>query len=121
MKTCMVRVFAALCLGALPVAMGAGAADAVPRKAEVCASFTKNGTTFRWSTVGTGFTCASAKAMVEKLSSEHFSQTGKQVKLTGGPKHYHCVGTTDENGRATVGACYLGTLAFPKSGFQWLG
>jgi hypothetical protein len=87
----------------------------------VCKTFTKDGASFHWSTVGSGFTCGSAKHYVEKLSSEHFPQKGKLVNLTGGPKGYHCKGTTDDTGRATAGACYLGTLAFPKSGFQWLG
>jgi hypothetical protein len=115
------NVLVTLCLAALPIITTVASAHAVPTKAEVCPDFTKAGVTFHWSTVGTGFTCSSAKKYVVKLSSEHFPQSDGQVKLTGGPKSYHCLGTIDKNGRATVGACYLGTVAFPKSGFQWLG
>ena len=56
-----------------------------------------------------------------KVTSKHFSKVGQKVKLTNGPKRYHCEATTHASGRPTVGACYRGTVAFPKSGFQWLG
>ncbi len=118
------RALALVCLASLPfvTAMATMAtADAVPRAAQVCKPFTKDGTKIQWSTVGTGFTCASAKHWVVKLSSETFPQKGVKVKLTGGPSRYHCFGTTDDTGRATIGDCYLGTVAFPKSGFQWFG
>ncbi len=121
MKAKLLRALAVVCVLAVPVVTTINTVGAVPSAAQVCKSFTKGGTTFRWSTVGTGFTCASAKSMVAKLSSETFPQKGQKVTLTGGPKKYHCVATTDDTGRATVGACYLGTAAFPKSGFQWLG
>ena len=47
--------------------------------------------------------------------------TAGQVALKNGPKGYHCVATKDTSGHASVGACYKGTLAFPKSGFLWNG
>jgi hypothetical protein len=121
MRTPTLRALAVLCLAALPIVTTVAVADAVPTKAEACKPFTKDGVKIQWSTVGTGFTCASAKATVMKLSSEHFTPTDKKVKLTGGPKGYHCFGTPDHTGRTTIGACYLGTVAFPKSGFQWFG
>lgn len=121
MKAKVGAALVALLLVALPTVASVAAAGAVPSAAQVCSTLTVNGKSFKWSTVGTGFTCGSAKKYVAKLSDEHFPQKGKSVKLTGGPKGYHCTGFTDDTGRATVGACYLGTVAFPKSGFQWLG
>ena len=47
--------------------------------------------------------------------------TSGQMALHNGPKGYHCVATQDAKGHASVGACYKGTLAFPKSGFLWNG
>jgi hypothetical protein len=121
MKSIVIRVVAALCIAALPAVATVAAADAVPRAAAVCPSLKSAGVTLNWSVVGSGFTCGSAKKWVVKLTSEHFSDVGKPVTLTNGPKGYHCKGTTNDSGRATIGSCYLGTVQHPKSGFQWFG
>jgi hypothetical protein len=72
-------------------------------------------------TVGSGFTCNTAKTWVLKLSKDSADTTSGKVALKNGPKGYHCVATADVKGFASVGACYKGTLAFPKSGFLWNG
>jgi hypothetical protein len=43
MRTPTLRALLVLCLAALPIVTTVAIADAVPTKAEVCKSFTKNG------------------------------------------------------------------------------
>jgi hypothetical protein len=88
---------------------------------KVCPSFSKSGLKYFSETVGSGFTCTTAKTWVLKLIKDSVDTTGGQVALHNGPKGYHCVATDDAKGHASVGACYKGTLAFPKSGFLWNG
>jgi hypothetical protein len=38
-----------------------------------------------------------------------------------GLKGLHCSAKDNQKGIASAGAGYSGTLAFPKSGFQWFG
>jgi hypothetical protein len=107
-----VVVFAALAIPAL----SAGSASA---KAEVCPTLTVSGAKYSWETVGTGYTCGSAKPWVVKLVKESVDTSAGKATLTNGPKGLHCFATDDEKGHASAGTCYKGTLAFPKSGFAW--
>ena len=88
---------------------------------KVCPSFSNSGLKYFSETVGSGFTCNTAKTWVLKLSKDPADTTTGQVALHNGPKGLHCVATQDAKGHASVGACYKGTLAFPKSGFLWNG
>ena len=105
-------------LGCLAAASTVGAA----RAGQLCPSFKQNGGSYHWETVGTGWTCASAKPWVVKLSSDHVRKSTANVPLTNGPRGYHCYATPfSRGGRATSGTCFKGTIAFPKSGFAWNG
>jgi hypothetical protein len=99
------------------------ATSAVPAAAagKVCPSFSQSGLKYFTETVGSGFTCNTAKTWVLKLSKDPADTTAGRVVLHNGPKGYHCVATKGANGHAFVGVCYKGTLAFPKSGFLWNG
>jgi hypothetical protein len=99
------------------------ATSAIPAAAagKVCPSFSQSGLKYFTETVGSGFTCNTAKTWVLKLSKDSADTTSGKVALKNGPKGYHCVATADVKGFASVGACYKGTLAFPKSGFLWNG
>jgi curli biogenesis system outer membrane secretion channel CsgG len=122
MKRTLLAMVAFLCLAMIPaVADGTSAAAAVPRKAAVCPSFKAAGVKLEWSVVGTGWTCSSAKKWVSKLVGEKVAKSDVKVTFTDGPKGFHCQGASDASGHTTVGACYKGTAAFPKSGFQWFG
>jgi hypothetical protein len=113
MKLVALLVVASACLAA---ASTAGAA----RDGQVCQSFKLRGLTFKWETVGSGWTCSSAKPWIVKLSADRVHVTGTNVPLANGPRGYHCVATPfSRGGRATGGACLKGTFAFPKSGFSW--
>jgi hypothetical protein len=110
-----------------PVAVAAVAALAstpavhAARAGQLCKPFKLAGLTYRWETVGSGWTCASAKPWVVKLSADRVRSSGSNVPLTNGPKGFHCYATLTHKGRASGGLCYKGTLAFPKSGFTWNG
>jgi hypothetical protein len=106
-------VAASVCLA---TATNAGAAPA----AKVCASFRQGGRTYRSETLGTGWTCASAKAWIVKLIGDRVHISAKSVPLTNGPRGYHCAADpTSKGGHATAGHCIKGTIAFPQSGFAW--
>ena len=122
MKRVLVAIVAFLSLGVIPSIAGATSAQAaVPRKAAVCPSFKTAGVKLQWSVVGTGWTCSSAKKWVSKLVGEKVATSQAKVTFTDGPKGFHCQGASDDTGHVTAGACYKGTAAFPKSGFQWFG
>jgi hypothetical protein len=61
------------------------------------------------------------RTWVLKLIKDPVDTTTGKVALHNGPKGYHCYATQDAKGHASVGTCYKGTLAFPKSGFLWNG
>ena len=114
-KLATLFVVASACLAA---ASTAGAA----RAGQVCRSFTQGGRTYKSETLGTGWTCSSAKTWIVKLSSDHVHVVSTNVPLTNGPSGYHCFASPpSRGGRAANGSCIKGTLAFPKSGFAWLG
>ena len=106
-------VAASVCLA---TATTAGAATA----GKVCSPFKQGGKTYRSETIGTGWTCASAKAWIVKLIGDRVHIVSKSVPLANGPRGYHCAADpTSERGHATAGHCIKGTIAFPGSGFAW--
>ena len=84
----------------------------------VCPAFTSLGINEYTATVGTGFTCASAKTWIVKLISERVKGAG-EVTLTNGPKGLRCFATFEAKGHAAGGWCYKGPQASPSSGFTW--
>ena len=117
------RACVALAISAFVATAAFAAVSEVPATAagKVCPSFSQSGLKYFTETVGSGFTCATAKSWVLKLTNDPVDTTAGRVALNNGPKGYHCVATNDAKGKASVGACYKGTLAFPKSGFLWNG
>jgi len=114
-KLATLVVVASVCLAA---ASTVGAAPA----GQLCRSFKQGGRSYHWETLGTGWTCASAKPWVVKLSNDRVHVGSTNVPLTNGPRGYHCSANPfSRGGRATAGQCFKGTLAFPKSGFAWTG
>lgn len=100
----------------LATASTAGARSA----GQVCPSFKQSGVSYRWETIGKGWTCASAKPWVVKLIGDRVHVESKSVPLTNGPRGYHCAANPgSRGGRATAGQCIKGTIAFPQSGFAW--
>jgi hypothetical protein len=106
-----------LALGAAVIAASSRAATT----GSLCPAFAHGGLTYHWETVGTGWTCWSARPWVVKLSSDRVGAAAGSVKLTNGPKGYHCFASSTHKGYASGGLCYAGTLAYPKSGFTWNG
>jgi hypothetical protein len=108
---------------AATAALATGSVVRAAPAGKICPSFSKSGKTYHWTTVGTGWTCASAKPWVVKLSGERARKAADgRYPLANAPKGYHCFSSfQDKRGYAIGGACYLGTLAYPRSGFQWLG
>ena len=98
---------------------GAARAHAEPTAGSVCKSFSASGLKYQWSVIGT-VTCSQAKAWLLKLLADH-GTPGARITLKNGPTGFHCSATADSKGRQSAGACYTGTLAFPKNGFQWFG
>jgi len=117
------RVMSSIAVLGFAVATVLAATSNVPATAaaQVCPKFSKSGVTYQWETVGTGFTCGSAKKWVVKLIKDPADTSKGKVALSNGPKGYHCYASFDTDGLASGGLCYKGTLAFPKSGFTWNG
>jgi hypothetical protein len=87
---------------------------------QICSKLTKYHHTYRWSTAGS-FTCSQAKPYLLRILATPVRRgaTGN-VKLTTGPKGYHCQANLwDAKRRITSGVCFKHTLAFPGAGFQW--
>jgi hypothetical protein len=112
-------VLAALVAAVAPLA-GAAAGRAAPA-GELCKTFETAGLKVQWETAGTGWTCSSAKPWVVKLIDDHVRPALGSVPLRNGPHGYHCFAVSEKNGHVSGGLCYLGTLAYPKSGFTWNG
>ena len=94
-------------------------ADAA-RSGKVCSPFKRNGASYQYETVGTGWTCASAKSWIVELIRDRVHVSTRNVPLTNGPRGYHCAANTgSQGGHATAGQCIKGTVAFPRSGFAW--
>jgi hypothetical protein len=112
-KPAIVVFAASACLA---VASFAGAAHA----GQFCSPFKQGHRTYHWETLGTGWTCGSAKRWIAKLIPDRVHVTSKNVPLKNGPRGYHCNATPGSSGgHATNGECFTGTLAHPKSGFAW--
>ena len=102
------------CLAAASTAGAAGAP-------QVCKQFKQGGRTYSFETIGTAWTCATAKAWVVKLIADHAAVSTKKVPLTNGPRGYHCYASPGRHvALATDGMCFTGTVKFPKTGFAWL-
>jgi hypothetical protein len=99
--------------------LGAAKAQAAPTVGSVCKSFSVSGLKYQWSAIG-NVTCSQAKPWLLKLLADHAAPDAS-VALKNGPRGFHCRATADSKGRPSAGACYTGTLAFPKNGFQWFG
>ena len=116
------RVWTGAAVVAIAAVASFGAATevrAVPTGGAVCTSFSLSGLKYQWSVIGS-VTCNQAKPWLLKLLADHV-KADKKVALGNGPKGFHCTATGDSKGRPSAGACYTGTLAFPKNGFQWFG
>ena len=99
---------------------GAGAATgarATPAAA-VCKTFASSTLKPRWSVIG-NVTCAQAKPWLVKILAQR-GRPGVKFVPKNGPRGFMCSAFDDKKGRPAVGACYTGTIAFPKNGFQWL-
>jgi hypothetical protein len=108
------------CLVAACALACAVSAPATPA-GQICPAFSKYNHTYRWSTAGTAFSCASAKRYLLRILATPVPRgAGAVVKLKNGPAGYHCqTSVWDSRRRITGGVCYKHTLAFPGSGFQW--
>jgi len=93
--------------------------QAAPTAGAVCKSFSVSGLKYNWSVIG-NVTCAKAKPWLLKLLAQHGKPDAKVV-FKNTPRGFHCRATADAKGRPSAGACYTGTPAFPKNGFQWFG
>jgi hypothetical protein len=110
-------MFAAVASLSFVVASPSGAS----RAAQVCPSFAQRGLTYSFETLGSGWSCSSAKSWVVKLIRDRVGTVSKNVPLKNGPRGYHCFATPfSRGGRATAGSCITGSLAFPGKGFAWL-
>jgi hypothetical protein len=105
---------------ALVAMFGAGAATGARATgtAAVCKTFSTSGLRPQWSVIG-NVTCSKAKPWLVTLLADR-GKPGVKVVLKNGPAGFKCSATDDGKGRPTAGACYTGTPAFPKNGFQWL-
>ena len=107
-----ITLFAAL-------AIAAAVAQARPA-AQVCRNFKQGRLTFSSETLGTHWSCSSAKTWIVKLSKDKIRHSTSNIPLSNGPKGYHCFATPNsQGGRATAGTCFTGTIAYPGTGFAW--
>jgi hypothetical protein len=105
---------------AVTAALGTPSLVRAAPTAQLCRPFKAGGLTFRSETLGTGWTCSSARSWISRLSQDRVRVTTRNVALRNGPSGYHCIATPNSRGgRATSGACFKGTIAFPGSGFAW--
>lgn len=109
-------VVAVVAVGAFAAVTMAGAA---PTGGAVCKSFSASGLKLQWSVIGS-VTCSQAKPWLVKILADR-GKPGAKAVIKNAPKGFHCSASNDAKGRPSAGACYTGTLAFPKNGFQWLG
>jgi hypothetical protein len=110
-----IAILVVACVAAV-AASTAGAA----RAGRVCPTFHQGGTAYHPETLGTGWTCASAKSWIVKLIGDRVTFTGKNIPLKNGPAGLHCLADNSLRGHASSGACFKGTIAFPGSGFAWI-
>ena len=106
---------------AVAAALGlASAVRAAPAANEICPSFTLNGHKIQWEVIGT-WTCKTAKPWVVRLDADHGTTTGRPSAAPQRPNAVSLLRNprSCERPRHRQPCCYLGTLAFPKSGFTW--
>ncbi len=107
---------AAVAIAAFAATTGAHAAPS----AAICKPFSVSGAgKIQWSVIGT-VTCQEAKPWLLTILGKHGAPDA-QAAVTNGPKGFHCRATNNAKGVPSAGACYTGTLKFPKNGFQWFG
>jgi hypothetical protein len=99
--------------------IGVPNAQATPTAGSICKAVSASGSKYQWSVIG-NVTCSQAKPWLLKLLADNGPPDAK-LMLKNGPKGFHCTATADSKGRPSAGACYTGTPAFPKNGFQWFG
>jgi hypothetical protein len=109
-------VLVAAVVGGLPGMVAP--ARAAPAGGSVCKSFSASGLKPKWSVIG-NVTCGKAKPWLVKILADRGQPGGKAV-IKNAPRGFRCSASNDAKGRPFAGACYTGTLAFPKNGFQWL-
>jgi hypothetical protein len=113
------------CIGASTIAtvamatFGATAEAHAAATAGICKSLSVSGVKLQWSTIG-NVSCKVAKPWLLKILAKH-TRPGAKVTPKNGPRGFHCSASNDSKGIPSAGACYTGTLAFPKNGFQWFG
>jgi len=116
-STCFVAsVFAVVALG---VFGGLTSARAAPTAGAVCKSFSASGLKLRWSVIG-NVSCSQAKPWLVKILADR-GKPGAKAVIKNAPRGFHCSATDDSKGRPFAGACYTGTIQFPKNAFQWFG
>jgi len=107
---------AAVAITAVAATAGAQAAPT----SGICKPFSVSGAgKIQWSVIG-NVTCQEAKPWLLRILGKH-GAAGVQAKVTNGPKGFHCRATDNSKGIPSIGACYTGTLKFPKNAFQWFG
>jgi hypothetical protein len=88
--------------------------------AGICKSFAVSGAgKIQWSVIG-DVTCQEAKPWLLKILGKHGAPSA-QAKVTNAPTGFHCRATNNTKGIPSAGACYTGTIKFPKNAFQWFG
>lgn len=117
MSRCATR--AAVAATVVVAAFGGATASRAASDAGICKSFSAAGLKYQWSAIG-NVTCSKAKPWLLRILADR-GKPGAKVAIKNGPKGFKCSATADAKGRPFAGACYTGTLAFPKNGFQWLG
>ena len=111
----IVATIAAASVTIFAATTGAHAAPAAAR----CTSFSVSGAgKIQWSVIG-NVSCQQAKPWLLKILGKHGAPDA-QAKVNA-PTGFHCKATNNAKGIPSAGACYTGTIAFPKNGFQWFG
>ena len=112
----MTATIAAAAIAACAATTGAHAAPTVG----ICKSFSVTGAgKIQWSAIG-NVTCQEAKPWLVKILGKHGTPDA-QARITNAPTGFHCRATNNAKGVPSAGACYTGTIKFPKNGFQWFG
>jgi hypothetical protein len=108
-------------IAAVAVAAVAAATGAYPAPtAAICKPFSVSGVgKIQWSVIG-NLTCREAQPWLLKIIGKH-GAADAQANVTNAPKGFHCRATNNAKGIPSAGACYTGTIKFPKNGFQWFG
>ena len=109
----------ALVLIAIAAALVASTAVQAGRP-QVCKPFTQSGIKISYETIGTAWTCSSAKTWIVKLAADKVGGAEANIPLKNGPHGYHCFAFPRKQPLALDGTCFTGTLAYPGTGFAWL-